>query len=172
MLSRKVSYHVSIAHSRHRWIGRDDLESAAWLGAADALSKADNEREAGFSRYAAARIEGSILDEIRRQSRYASRFPLFREVPGDKHYRYSPRSRDAILAQADIERILAQAGLSVRQANALRLYYWEDHTLAEISTMFGIHETGASQILQATIDKIRRSLHVRAHEHTDTHTAA
>lgn len=171
MLSRKVSFHVYSARQRYRWVRRDDLESAAWLGAAEALNAADPSR--GFSSYVEFRIAGSVLDEIRRQSRYAARFCLFNDLPYDvRLYRHTPRRRDRILARADIEQILARAGLSDRQSKTLRLYYWEDLTTEQIAEIYGVCPSRVSQILSSAIDKIRRSLHVRAQDCTDAYTAA
>jgi RNA polymerase sigma factor for flagellar operon FliA len=61
-IARRVPGHVN----------RDDLESAALLGLAQAARTFDPERGASFERHAATRIRGALLDELR-GSDWASR---------------------------------------------------------------------------------------------------
>jgi RNA polymerase sigma factor for flagellar operon FliA len=68
-----VHYVVSDMASRiPRHVSRDDLESAAMAGLAQAARSFDPERGIAFERYAATRIRGALLDELRSRD-WASR---------------------------------------------------------------------------------------------------
>jgi RNA polymerase sigma factor for flagellar operon FliA len=61
-----VHYVVSDMAARiPRHVSRDDLESAAMAGLAQAARSFDPERGIAFERYAATRIRGALLDELR-----------------------------------------------------------------------------------------------------------
>jgi RNA polymerase sigma factor for flagellar operon FliA len=61
-----VHYVVSDMAGRiPRHVSRDDLESAAMAGLAQAARSFDTERGIAFERYAATRIRGALLDELR-----------------------------------------------------------------------------------------------------------
>ncbi len=61
-----VHYVVSDMAGRiPRHVSRDDLESAAMAGLAQAARSFDPERGIAFERYAATRIRGALLDELR-----------------------------------------------------------------------------------------------------------
>jgi RNA polymerase sigma factor for flagellar operon FliA len=61
-----VHYVVSDMAGRiPRHVSRDDLESAAMAGLAQAARSFDSERGIAFERYAATRIRGALLDELR-----------------------------------------------------------------------------------------------------------
>jgi RNA polymerase sigma factor for flagellar operon FliA len=68
-----VHYAVSEVASRiPRHVSRDDLTSAGMAGLAQAARNYDPERAASFARFAATRIRGAILDELRARD-WASR---------------------------------------------------------------------------------------------------
>lgn len=59
-LARKIARRVPLA------VRRDDLESAALLGLTEAANRYDNTRGEPFVAYAAKRVRGAVLDELRR----------------------------------------------------------------------------------------------------------
>lgn len=59
-LARKIARRVP------RHLSRDDLESAALLGLTEAASRFDPRRGEPFVAYAAKRVRGAVLDELRR----------------------------------------------------------------------------------------------------------
>lgn len=68
-----VHYAVNeLAHRLPRHVARDDLVSAGMAGLAQAARSFDDARGVRFDRYAATRIRGALLDELRR-SDWASR---------------------------------------------------------------------------------------------------
>ncbi len=73
-----VHYVVSDMAARiPRHVSRDDLESAAMAGLAQAARSFDPDRGIVFERYAATRIRGSLLDELRGRD-WASRSVRFK----------------------------------------------------------------------------------------------
>lgn len=69
-----IHAHIDMARRLARKIGRrlpptargDELESAAYLGLAEAAARFDSSRGEPFVAYAAKRIRGAVLDELRR----------------------------------------------------------------------------------------------------------
>jgi RNA polymerase sigma factor for flagellar operon FliA len=59
-LARKIARRVPI------FVRRDDLESAALLGLTEAANRYDNTRGEPFVAYAAKRVRGAVLDELRK----------------------------------------------------------------------------------------------------------
>ncbi len=59
-LARKIARRVPLA------VRRDDLESAALLGLTEAANRYDSTRGEPFVAYAAKRVRGAVLDELRR----------------------------------------------------------------------------------------------------------
>jgi RNA polymerase sigma factor for flagellar operon FliA len=64
-LVRHVVFQVSVNFPRH--VDRLELEAAGRLGLVDAASRFDPSREIPFDRFAAQRIRGAILDNVRSQ---------------------------------------------------------------------------------------------------------
>src|SRR5262249_21775283 len=57
---------LRVARRTPEWVSRDDLVAASLLGLAEAADRFDPERGQSFPAFAAARISGAVLDELRR----------------------------------------------------------------------------------------------------------
>ena len=158
--------------------GRDDLESAAFLGLIQAIDRYDPERGVPFEAFAALRIRGAILDELRlvddrtREERARER----EAEEGDVAAR--TLSLDALIAGGGAEIWLADAvlddrfdledlqmrvqdalrTLSDRQRELLGHRYGGAATLRVAARRMGISEARASQLHTRAIELLRRNL--------------
>ncbi|MDN4477196.1 FliA/WhiG family RNA polymerase sigma factor [Demequina sp. SYSU T00039] len=194
-----------------------DLVSYGMFGLIDAVEKFEAERGFKFETYAATRIRGAIIDELRaadwvprsvrskaRTLEHATRTleqqllrpvtdedvaehlgwataevrtvraqvalshvaaldgmpvePDTRPIPtlgagmlGATHHALEARERSSLLA-------VAVQGVRDREQEVLRLYYYENLTLAQIGEILGVTESRVSQIHSAAVKKLRETL--------------
>lgn len=164
-------------------VGPDDLASAGFLGLIDAVDRFQPEREVAFEAYAALRIRGAILDELRRVDVIgrAERRRMREAVTAGGEPEISSYanhlSLDAIMATGDrdwaaddevAERYeredlrmrveTALRSLPVRQREVLARYYGEALTLRESAARMGISEARACQLHGRAIENLQRHL--------------
>ena len=74
------------------------------------------------------------------------------------------RQPEAIVEHADFMRAVTQAiaELPEREQLLMQLYYVEELNLKEIGEIVGVTESRVSQLLTATVKKLRTSLHIDA----------
>jgi RNA polymerase sigma factor FliA len=163
--------------------GRDDLESAALVGLIDAVDRFDPERGIPFEGYAALRIRGAVLDELRRvddRSRDDRRRARIDAADGAEPtiaaYQQT-LSLDLLLesgerdwaAESEIDERYETDDLRWRVESALRClpprqrellsrYYGDSLTLRESAVVMGISEARACQLHGRAIQNLRREL--------------
>jgi RNA polymerase sigma factor FliA len=112
-MARRIA--LSVARRVPRWIDPDDLIGAALVGLAEAASRFDASRADSFEAFAAQRIRGAVLDELRRGDTLSRRD------------RMSVRKLRALVSRLehqlgrspDDEEIAASAGLEVETCREL-----------------------------------------------------
>lgn len=155
---------------------RDDLVSAGVIGLIDAVDRYDPARGVPFEAFAAARIRGAVIDELRRLD---GRGRLFwrqvREGVADEDAQPQALSLDRLLdagsepAVSDasgelLERdLLNDVGWAIttlphRERNVIARYYGSAWTLREIGRELGVSEARASQLHARAIAHLRRML--------------
>jgi RNA polymerase sigma factor for flagellar operon FliA len=151
-----------------------DLVSYGMFGLIDAVEKFEPERGFKFETYAATRIRGAIIDELRaadwvpRSVRSKARqvdidvlvrdgSDLDREVPA-----LSLRVPSAGSAVDGRETLVllgrAIRGVKEREQEVLRLYYFENLTLGQIGKILGVTESRVSQIHTSAVAHLRETL--------------
>lgn len=159
----------------------EDLVSAAWLGAIDAVDRFDPERQVELKAYAKWRIHGALNDYLRsvdhlsRDSRAAVKrgemrepiiFSIDKLVMDRFHHADNPSPHEMIADEhADAERARRDARLvlrsifgraQLRPRNARILKRWmEGETLKAIAESHGMNESRASQVCSRAIRKLR-----------------
>ena len=109
---------------------------------------------------------GDDIDSFHKKRGNASRFETFSmEVVADEVLGIADeRSRqpEAIVEHADFMRAVTQAiaDLPEREQLLMQLYYVEELNLKEIGEIVGVTESRVSQLLTATVKKLRTSLHI------------
>lgn len=157
--------------------GRDDLESAALLGLIQAIDRFEPDRGVPFEAFAALRIRGAILDELRltddrgraarQREREADTAPVrltfSLDALVDAGRAPALAADDGMDARHDdedlrmrVERALHR--LSPRQRELLGRYYGEALTLREAGLRMGISEARACQLHGRAIENLRRHL--------------
>jgi RNA polymerase sigma factor for flagellar operon FliA len=163
-------------------MGPDDLESAAVIGLIDAVDRYDPDRGVPFEGYAAFRIRGAILDELRqlddrtRGDRRRARTVAEDTEPeigaygvtlsldmllenGDRDWAAADDSGDRYEHQDLRLRVeSALRCLPPRQREVLVRYYSESLTLRESAAKMGISEARACQLHGRAIQNLRREL--------------
>ena len=181
LIETYAGYAESIAHRMHVPTGalasRDDLGSAALVGLIQAIDRYESERGVPFEGFAALRIRGAILDELRLvddRSR-ATRQQERGSEEGAARLTFSIEeilaaggaetwlTDDGIDARHDDEDLrmrveLALRGLPPRQRELLGHYYGEALTLREAGASMGISEARACQLHGRAIENLRRDL--------------
>lgn len=163
--------------------GRDDLESAALIGLIDAVDRFDPERGIPFEGYAALRIRGAVLDELRRvddrsrDDRRRARATVAADVEPEIGAYGQTLSLDLLLETGDHDwaaeselddrddiddlrwRVeTALRCLPPRQRELLSRYYGDSLTLRESAVKMGISEARACQLHGRAIQNLRREL--------------
>ncbi len=85
--------------------------------------------------------------------------PIVRSLLAQRHALYERQFKgdyDAVCALVDLDRAIALAGLTERQAEALMLVYGEDLTQASAGERMGISQQAVDIALDAAITKIQR----------------
>jgi len=148
-------------------VGPDDLESAGLVGLIDAVDRFQPDRGVPFEAYAALRIRGAILDELRRaDERGRHHADLSPSVSLDRLLArgYAPFvAPDEIDGRYDEEDLLmrveaALGCLPPRQRELLARYYGDELTLREAGVRMGISEARACQLHGRAIHNLRRQL--------------
>ncbi len=182
-LSGSVSYQARRMHATlpQGLITRRDLESAAWLGAIQAVDRWDKATGVSLATFAEYRIVGEMndylrsLDPISRRLRTeykaaveAARLadsphpsaPYF-EVPIEKvanisdHLSYK-RFR-ALEARLDLETIIARSKMTARELAVIRRYALDGERMKAIGQSCGLVESRVSQIRTAAMAKLRKA---------------
>jgi RNA polymerase sigma factor for flagellar operon FliA len=149
----------------------DDLGSAAVLGLIDAVDRFEPNRGVPFEAYAALRIRGAIIDELRRvdeRGRSAEETPRAVSLDGlvEEEWTRFLAADDEFDAKFDHEDLCgrvqgALATLPPRQREVLARYYADSLTLREAGLRMGISEARACQLHGRAIVNLRRALAVR-----------
>jgi RNA polymerase sigma factor for flagellar operon FliA len=149
----------------------DDLGSAAVLGLIDAVDRFEPGRGVPFEAYAALRIRGAIIDELRRvdeRGRSAEETPRAVSLDGlvEEDWTNFLAAHDEVDAKFDHEDLRgrvegALATLPPRQREVLARYYADSLTLREAGLRMGISEARACQLHGRAIVNLRRALSVR-----------
>ncbi len=151
----------------------DDVRSAASFGLIDAVDRFDPSRGVPFEAYAARRIRGSVIDEVRRvgdRSRTEDAASAVRTVSldalidedwhgvgaGEGDDLDAPFEREDLRGR--VERALRD--LPPRQREVLVRYYAEALTLREAGRRMGVSEARACQLHGRAIQNLRRALSV------------
>ncbi len=160
----------------------DDIASAAVLGLIDAVDRFEPGRGVPFEAYAALRIRGAIIDELRRmdeRGRSAAETPRAISLDGlvEDDWTQFLAADDGVDAKFDHEDLCgrvegALASLPPRQREVLARYYTDALTLREAGIRMGISEARACQLHGRAIYNLRRALQVRLPQIVATATAA
>jgi RNA polymerase sigma factor FliA len=160
----------------------DDIASAAVMGLIDAVDRFEPNRGVPFEAYAALRIRGSIIDELRRvneRGRSAEELPRSVSLDGlvEDDWTHFLASDDGIDAKFEDEDLRGRvegaiASLPPRQREVLARYYADSLTLREAGARMGVSEARACQLHGRAIANLRRALAVRMPRVAVTATAA
>jgi len=160
----------------------DDLASAAVIGLIDAVDRFEPVRGVPFEAYAALRIRGAIIDELRRvdeRGRSAHETPRAVSLDGlvEEDWTHFLAADDEVDAKFDHEDLCgrvegALATLPPRQREVLARYYGDSLTLREAGVRMGVSEARACQLHGRAIVNLRRALSVRMPRVAVTATAA
>jgi RNA polymerase sigma factor for flagellar operon FliA len=163
------------------WVRRDDLMSAGAVGLMDAASKFNPSIGVPFAGYAALRIRGAILDDLRRgdwmskhkrrRVREAGENPaspfVSMDCAGENGETIGERIRDDAdkLAREIIECAETKAAvrecvqrLPKRERNIVTLYYFSGLTPAQIARKYRLTRERIGQILNKAIGQMRQWL--------------
>lgn len=148
---------------------REDLVSVGVIGMIQAVDRYDPDKRVPFEAFAAVRVRGAVIDELRRLS-VVSRD---RDVPGlppalsiDTLVAegLEPCDEDAglidPLLDADLREDLAASlqTLPSRERFVLHAYYIERRRMCEIGKDLGLTEARVSQIHSQAVGRLRRAL--------------
>jgi RNA polymerase sigma factor for flagellar operon FliA len=112
-MARRIA--LKIARRTPAWVSADDLVSAAMVGLAEAADRFDAARGEPFVAFAAKRIRGEVLDELRRGDRLSRRNRV-----SVKKLRDCIRTLEQRLGRApDEHEIASEAGLDVTECREL-----------------------------------------------------
>lgn len=164
---------VAIGAALRSGVDREDLESAGWRGAIEAVDCFDPARPASLPTYAKIRILGAVqdylrtLDHLTRSQRSKAKAagvviiaPLSLEggdpdgpelvVPDAAWRRDTQRAE----ARIDLGAILRRASLAPRN-QAILLMVYTGTTMKLVGKHFGINESRVSQICSHSLQKLR-----------------
>lgn len=152
---------------------RDDISSAAMIGLIGAVDRFDPRRGVPFEAYAALRIRGAVVDEIRRvdERGRADRRPDSAELAVsldallETGTHQGPSVDDGVTERYEQEdlntRVQDALGrLPARQREVIARYYGDELTLRETGAKMGVSEARACQIHGRAIQSLRRELSV------------
>ena len=152
---------------------RDDLASAAMIGLIGAVDRFDPRRGVPFEAYAALRIRGAVVDELRRvdERGRADRRPegaelaVSLDVLMEKGAHQGPAVDDGFTERYELEDLAtrvqdALGRLPARQREVIARYYGDELTLREAGAKMGVSEARACQIHGRAIQSLRRDLRV------------
>ena len=146
-------------------VGPEDLESAGVIGLIDAVDRFEPDRGVPFEAYAALRIRGAVLDELRaatggRRAAVARHVSLDQLLTEGDHKLPTVDDRAVVRAAEDLASRVESAMryLPERQRELLARYYGQSLTLREAGVRMGISEARASQLHSRAIAALRRAL--------------
>lgn len=144
---------------------REDLQSAGLIGLIDAVDRYQPERGVPFEAYAALRVRGAVLDELRAATggrRNETPMQLSLDVLLDEgdHTLPATDERGAQRAAEDLASRVESAlrCLPLRQREVLARYYGQSLTLRQAGKSMGISEARACQLHGNAIANLRRAL--------------
>ncbi len=154
---------------------RDDVASAAMIGLISAVDRFDTRRGVPFEAYAALRIRGAVVDELRRldERGRADRRRQDTLLPAvsldtllERGAHQGPVADDGVserYEQEDLKtRVQGALGrLPARQREVIARYYGDELTLRETGARMGISEARACQLHGRAIQNLRHDLAVR-----------
>jgi len=153
---------------------RDDLSSAAMIGLIGAVDRFDPRRGVPFEAYAALRIRGAVVDELRRVDERGradrrsedAAVAVSLDVLLEKGTHQGPAVDDGFTERFDQEDLRtrvqdALGRLPARQREVIKRYYGDELTLRETGAKMGVSEARACQLHGRAIQTLRRDLHVR-----------
>lgn len=146
-------------------VGPEDLESAGVLGLIDAVDRFEPGRGVPFEAYAALRIRGAVLDELRsatggRRADVPTQLSLDELLSAGDHTLPTVDDTGAVRAAEDLASRVESAlrYLPERQREVLARYYGQSLTLRETGVRMGISEARASQLHSRAIAALRQAL--------------
>jgi RNA polymerase sigma factor FliA len=169
---------------RNSIVDVDDLETAALIGLTQAIEAFDPSRGLKFVTYGVPRIQGSMIDELRKvdwvprlvrsrgEDEHAPRMRHFSDLnPGagteterDKPFavgleQLADRITDAPFAQLEEDEWLLDLAPSVHgdERHLLEQYYRRGRVLKSIGADLGVSESRASQMRSEVIDRLRKT---------------
>jgi RNA polymerase sigma factor for flagellar operon FliA len=164
---------ASVARRLPSHIERDELVSLGALGWAEARQRFDATRGVPFAGFAAMRIRGAILDGLRqcdtltrgerRRARAEETLTPARIVNNEEEVEAAaaPQNGDTsdILAQEEMfeELRTALATLPDRERYIITRHFFEEVPMKLIGAELGITESRISQIVTATVSRLRRN---------------
>jgi RNA polymerase sigma factor FliA len=154
---------------------RDDVVSAAVLGMINAVDRFEPARGVPFEAYAALRIRGAIVDELRRldergrsdrrREETAAAISLDELIADESHW--LPAAEDDVHERFEREDLGARVQAALdrlppRQREVLARYYGDALTLREAGARMGVSEARACQLHGRAIQNLQRDLSVAA----------
>lgn len=153
---------------------RDDVASAAMIGLIGAVDRFDPRRGVPFEAYAALRIRGAVVDELRRVDERGradrrteeAAIPMSLDVLLEQGTHQGPAVDDGFTERFDQEDLRtrvqdALGRLPARQREVIARYYGDELTLREAGAKMGVSEARACQLHGRAIQSLRRELSVR-----------
>src|SRR6266540_4702876 len=152
---------------------RDDVASAAMIGLIGAVERFDPRRGVPFEAYAALRIRGAVVDELRRVDERGradrrlegAELAVSLDVLMEKGTHHGPVVDDGFserFEQEDLKTRVQDAlgRLPARQREVIARYYGDELTLREAGAKMGVSEARACQLHGRAIQNLRRELSV------------
>lgn len=141
-------------------IGLEDLASAGMLGLIDAVDRFEPDRGVPFEAYAALRIRGAIIDELRATIGRSDRPAQLSldELLDAGHAIACADETDPAMDDLRLRVERALRTLPSRQREVLARYYGQSLTLRETGARMGISEARACQLHGRAIAALRRML--------------
>ena len=152
---------------------QDDVASAAMIGLIGAVDRFDPRRGVPFEAYAALRIRGAVVDELRhvdergRADRRAegAELAVSLDVLLETGKHQGPAVDDGFTEKYDQEDLKtrvqdALGRLPARQREVIARYYGDELTLREAGAKMGVSEARACQLHGRAIQSLRRELSV------------
>lgn len=165
-----ADYHARVYASRLPHLA-DEINSAAHAGLADAALRYDPTRYQ-FTTFAARRVRGAILDELRRSGLKGYKRGTSAAAPGRD---FSPLTQvdapaDHLPVGWELESLDALDALTrtlpARQREVLRLYFGHGMLLREIGVKFGVTMSAVSKIFTQAVVALRAEMAPQNLEHS------
>lgn len=152
---------------------RDDVASAAMVGLIGAVDRFDPRRGVPFEAYAALRIRGAVVDELRRVDERGradrrtedAATAVSLDVLLEQGTHQGPVTDDGLTERYEQEDLRtrvqdALGRLPARQREVIARYYGDELTLREAGAKMGVSEARACQLHGRAIQSLRRELAV------------